>query len=169
MYTRDEIGDELVQQDRELQAVVQGRKVMLWRPGQVAALGAQVSLMFGWAGVSLSLFWLSTPSVKTFAYFIVGVIVAAAPMNLLNYRVVRGWPAARTHFYRFSVSMVVLSGLSLLVCVFGGNKVAIALAGAGLALNAVAMGLIGSRKYALLSATFRAQRKFLEVGRSGTR
>ena len=161
-YFRDEVADELVRQDPELLAVVQGRKVMLWRPGQTAALGAQASLMFGWVGMSLALFWLATPSVKTFAYYIAGALVGAAPMNLFNYRMVRGWTQARAHMYRLSMTMVVSSVLTLLACLVGANRVASVMACVGLAFNVLAIQLIASRRYALLSATFRAQRTLLE-------
>jgi hypothetical protein len=162
MYIRDEVVDEIVARHETLQNVVQGRTVMVWRPGQTAALATMGCLMFGWAGTSLSLFWLATPSVKTFAYCVVAAFVVAAPMNLFNYRVVRGAPRARTYMYRFSVAMVGASSLALIACVIGLNKVAIVMAAVGVALNLIAAKLIAGHGYALLSATFRAQREYAE-------
>jgi len=130
MFISDEVVDKLVERDEELQAVVQGRKVMLWRPGQTVGIAVQASLTLGWIGTSLGLFWLSKPSVQTFVYYILGALVVAAPINYLNYRMIRGWPAARTHIYRFSLAMVILAGLAVATCLLGGNTVASILAGA---------------------------------------
>jgi hypothetical protein len=161
MYVRDDVVDDLVARDAALQEVVQGRKAMLWRPGQTVGLAVQASLTLGWIGVSLALFWLFTPSVKTFVYFIAGSLLGAAPINWINYRMVRGWPAARSYMYRFATATAALASVSVAVCLLGSNKSATGLAVAGLAFNLLAMRLVAGEKYGLLSATFRAQRKYI--------
>jgi hypothetical protein len=162
-YVRDEVVDEIVERDEELQAVVQGRQVMLWRPGQTVGLAVQASLTLGWIGLSLGLFWLFTPSVRTFAFFIGGAFLGAAPINWISYQMVRGWPAARAYMYRFSVVTAIMSGLSVALGIFGSNNNAAILTIVGFVFNIVAMRLVAGKKYALLSATFRAQRKHLAL------
>jgi len=161
MYVLDEEVDKVVGRDEELQDVIHGRKVMLWRPGQTVGLIVQASLVLGWIGMSLALFWLLKPSVQTFAYYIVGALLIAAPLNVLNYRMVRGAPGARTHTYRFGILMALLAAGSLVVCLKHANIVASTMAAVGLVMNIVAVKLIAGRSYALLSAGFRAQRKVL--------
>jgi hypothetical protein len=88
-----------------------------------------------------------------------------SPLAWLFNAVVRGKRNARAHIYRYSIATVVISTCVALACIILSKNVSIGLAAAGLALNAIAMRLIAGQGYAMISAMFRAQRAYADLGK----
>jgi hypothetical protein len=166
MYISDEVVDQVVANNATLQDVVQGRSLMLWRPGQTATLAAQCCMMFGFIATSLAVFWLWPLTLDSFKYyFFAGILPGGATLAWLFNAVVRGKPNARTHIYRYSIATVAISICVALACILLMKNASIGLAAAGLAFNAIAMRLIAGQGYAMISAMFRAQRAYAELGK----
>lgn len=164
MYVHDEVVDQVVTNNETLQDVVQGRTLMLWRPGQTATLAAQCCMMFGSIATSLAVVWLWPLTLDSFKYyFFIGILPLGGALAWLFNGVVRGRPNARTHIYRYSIATVVISICVALPCILLVKSVSIGLAAAGLAFNASAMRLIAGQGYAMISAMFRAQRAYAEL------
>src|ERR1700759_3197241 len=105
-YVRDDVVDAVIARDETLQEVVQGRRLMLWRPGTTATVIAQGCLMFGGIGLMGSVLWLWPLSVSSFKYgFFFGLLPLATVTGGVFHCVVRGWPSARTINYRFALVM----------------------------------------------------------------
>jgi hypothetical protein len=154
-YVRDDVVDAVIARNQTLQEVVQGRRLMLWRPGTTATVIAQGCLMFGGIGLMGSVLWLWPPSVATFKYgFFFGLLPLAAVTGGVFHGVVRGWPSARTINYRFALVMSALSVCAAIVSLTLWKLVSLATAGAS-----VAAWLISGEGYAITSAMFRAQRE----------
>lgn len=158
-YFHDVAADKVVAENPTLQEVVQGRRLMLWRPGQTATVGAQVSMMFGGIAATNAILWLKTPSFEQFAYTLFGGLGSLALLTAVLFGgVVSGRAKARTYIYRFSAGMAVVSGCMLVASLLINSLLSIACSATALALNTIAVRLISGRSYALISAMFRAQR-----------
>jgi hypothetical protein len=68
MYVRDSAADAAIAENQTLQDVIQGRTLMLWRPGTTATVAAQCCLMFGGIGLLGSILWLSPITADRFKY-----------------------------------------------------------------------------------------------------
>lgn len=159
-YVQDEVADAAVSKSETLRDVVQGKALMLWRPGTLAAVGAQFCLML--AGIALlgSVLWLDAPTTARFKLvFLFGLIPLAVLTGGSFHGVVRGWPYARSATYRFALGLTALSGIALVVAVAQWRTISIACAASSLLLHLAAIRLIAGEGYAITSALFRAQRR----------
>ena len=169
MYIRDETADEIVNKQTAIQDHVQGRSVLLWLPGMGAGVATQTLLMLGGIGSAVAVFWLWSPEVDDFKFFIGGMAVVALPMALIFNAVVRGAPRARTHMHRLSLVQTAVAAAITLICVLRWNTFSLALATVGLVFSALAARLIAGPAYATLAAIYRAQRVHLEKLQQATR
>lgn len=109
-YIQDKVVDDVVAKNATLQDVVQGRTLMLWRPGTAGTVAAQGCLMFGGIGLTGSLLWMSEPTFDHFKCFFFGGLLPLASVTAgLFHAVVRSWPRARAASYRFAIAMTALS------------------------------------------------------------
>jgi hypothetical protein len=166
-YIRDEAADETIRNHDAMQDVVNGRVAMLWLPGAWSGLAAQMSLMFGWAGISLSVLWLWPLDVQHFMYFMIAAFVLAGVTSALLHAVVTGRSSARTYVYRFCLIQSALAASVLVgyLILRSDNKVSVAMAATSLVLSAFASRLVSGTGYALLAAIYRAQRLQMEATR----
>lgn len=167
MYVRDDVVDAVVAKDQTLQDVVQGRRLMLWRPGTLATVAAQGCMMFGGIGLLGSVLWLWPITTNSFKYaFFCGLLPLATTTAGLFQGVVRGWPPARTYSYRFAIVMTSLSACVAFASLALWKIISLGCAAVGLVFHLGAIWLIAGEGYALTSALFRAQRKFTLKQRS---
>src|ERR1700759_622107 len=109
-YVPDDVVDAVIARNQTLQEVVQGQRLMLWRPGTTATVIAQGCLMFGGIGLIGSVLWFWPPSIATFKYgFFFGLLLLAAVTGGVFHGVVRGWASARMIIFRFAPVMTALS------------------------------------------------------------
>jgi hypothetical protein len=158
-YVRDDQVDAAISKDPALQEVVQGRRLMLWRPGTAATVMAQGCLMFGGISLMGSVLWhwpLTGDSFKCGFFF--GLLPLAAMTGGVFHGVVRGWSSARTINYRFAVLMTTLAACAALLGLARWKLVSVASAGVSIAFHLAAVWLIAGEGYATTSAMFRAQR-----------
>jgi hypothetical protein len=159
-YVRDDVVDAVIARNQSLQEVVQGRRLMLWRPGTTATVIAQCSLMFGGIGLMGSVLWLWPLSVDSFKYgFFFGLLPLAAVTGGVFHGVLRGWPSARTINFRFALVMTALSVCAVVVSLTFWKLVSLASASVSIAFHLAAAWLISGEGYAITSAMFRAQRQ----------
>ena len=91
-YVPDDVVDAVIARNQTLQEVVQGQRLMLWRPGTTATVIAQGCLMFGGIGLIGSVLWFWPPSIATFKYgFFFGLLLLAAVTGGVFHGVVRDW------------------------------------------------------------------------------
>lgn len=159
MYVHDDIADAAIAKCKTLRDVVQGKTLMLFRPGTLATVAGQCCLMFGGIGLVGTALWLGPPSTERFKYcFFFGLLPLAVLTAGLFHGVVRGWPLARAFNYRFALALCVLSVGAELIALAQWKSVSMACGAISLVCHLAAVRLIAGEGYAVTSALFRAQR-----------
>jgi hypothetical protein len=168
VYIRDDAADTIVAKDEKLQAVVQGRAIMLWLPGQTAVVSVNTCLMFGWMGTTMSVYWMVPQLQYMMHWYAIGIVTVMSLMGLAWISVARGYPLGRSRMYVYANATLAVALCVAAVAVARSDWIAAAMAAVGVALTAVAQRLVAGPSYALFSAFVRAKRAY-ELGSSSSR